>query len=45
MRENGFPEGWNNERVRQVLAHYEQQDEDDAALEDDEASDAHGAEI
>jgi hypothetical protein len=45
MNENKFPEGWNHERLQRVLAYYEQQNEDDAALEDDEASDAHGAEI
>jgi hypothetical protein len=35
---NNFPPGWNEERVRRVLAHYEEQTEavaeDEAALED-----------
>ena len=39
---NGFPKGWNEERVRQVLAHYENQSEDEqfaeieAAMEQDD---------
>ena len=34
MKENKFPPGWDEERVRRVLAHYEEQTEDDAAAED-----------
>ena len=34
MKENKFPLGWNEERVRQVLAHYEEQSEAEAAAED-----------
>jgi len=39
---NGFPKGWNEERVRQVLAHYEHQSEEEqfaeieAAIEKDD---------
>ncbi len=37
MSENKFPEGWNDERARRVLAHYEQQTEEEAVLEDEAA--------
>jgi hypothetical protein len=37
MSENKFPEGWNDERLQRVLAHYEQQTEDEAVLEDEAA--------
>ncbi len=30
-----FPTGWNEERVRKVLAHYENQTEDEAVAEDE----------
>jgi len=30
---NAFPKGWNEERVRQVLAHYESQSEDEQFAE------------
>jgi hypothetical protein len=32
---NRFPPGWDEERVRKVLAHYEAQPEDDALAEDE----------
>ncbi len=32
-----FPEGWDEERVRSVLAHYEQQAEEEALAEDEAA--------
>ncbi len=35
MTENEFPQGWNEGRVRDVLAHYEKQS-DEAALAEDE---------
>ena len=35
MRENRFPQGWDEERVRRVLAHYEEQTEDEAVAEDE----------
>jgi len=38
LKQNSFPPGWDEERVRRVLAHYEEQAEavaeDEAALED-----------
>jgi len=37
MRPNRFPPGWNEERVRKVLAHYEQQAEEEAMAEDEAA--------
>lgn len=35
MKENNFPPGWDEERVRRVLAHYEEQTEAEAAAEDE----------
>lgn len=35
MSENKFPAGWDEERVRRVLAHFEGQTEDDAVVEDE----------
>jgi hypothetical protein len=35
MSENKFPAGWDEERVRRVLAHYEGQTDDDALVEDE----------
>jgi len=32
-----FPPGWNEARVRRVLAHYEEQTEDEAVAEDEAA--------
>ena len=37
MKENRFPPGWNEQRVRDVLEHYEAQT-DEEALAEDEAS-------
>lgn len=37
MKKNRFPPGWNEERVRKVLAHYEQQAEEEAVAEDEAA--------
>jgi hypothetical protein len=37
MRQDRFPPGWDAERVRQVLAHYEEQTEDEAVAEDEAA--------
>ena len=37
MRENRFPRGWDEERVRRVLAHYEEQTEAEAVAEDEAA--------
>jgi len=37
MRESRFPLGWDEERVRKVLAHYEEQTEAEAVAEDEAA--------
>jgi hypothetical protein len=37
MKQNEFPEGWDEERVRQVLAHYERQTDEEAVAEDEAA--------
>lgn len=37
MKKNIFPTGWNEEKVRHVLAHYESQTDADAILEDETA--------
>ena len=36
-RRNRFPPGWDEERVRSVLAHYEEQTEEEALAEDEAA--------
>lgn len=35
-----FPPGWDEERVRRVLSHYEDQTEEEAVAEDEAALDA-----
>jgi hypothetical protein len=42
MKENKFPPGWDEERVRRVLAHYEHQTEDQAVAEDEAAFEQEG---
>ena len=37
MRQSRFPPGWDEERVKRVLAHYEEQTEDEAVAEDEAA--------
>jgi hypothetical protein len=37
MRRKKFPPGWDEERVRKVLAHYEGQTEEEAVAEDEAA--------
>jgi hypothetical protein len=37
MKNSNFPAGWDEERVRQVLEHYETQTEDEAVAEDEAA--------
>jgi len=37
MSQHRFPPGWNEERVRKVLTHYEKQTEDEAVAEDEAA--------
>jgi hypothetical protein len=38
MEPNNFPTGWDEERVRQVLEHHENQTDDEAIAEDEAAS-------
>ena len=35
MKRNKFPRGWDAERVQRVLAHYEEQTEEEAVAEDE----------
>lgn len=35
MSQNGLPTGWDEERVQRVIAHYEEQTEDEAVEEDE----------
>lgn len=37
MTQDRFPPGWDEERVRRVLAHYEEQTETEAVAEDEAA--------
>ena len=37
MKQNKFPLGWNDKRVKETLAHYESQTGDEAAAEDEAA--------
>jgi hypothetical protein len=41
MKQSEFPTGWDEERVRRVLAHYEQQTEEEAIAEDVAAFEDH----
>ena len=36
-KQNNFPKGWDLERVKRVLQHYETQSEDEAVAEDEAA--------
>jgi hypothetical protein len=42
MNQNKFPPGWDEERVRRVLAHYENQTEEQALAEDEAAYEQEG---
>ena len=37
MKQSRFPKGWDEERVRKVLAHYESQSAEEAVAEDEAA--------
>jgi len=37
MKKSSFPKGWDEERVKQVLSHYENQTEEEAVAEDEAA--------
>lgn len=41
MKQSEFPAGWDEERARQVIAHYEQQTEEEAIAEDEAAFEDH----
>ena len=38
MKQNKFPPGWDEERVQNVIAYYENQTEDEVVAEDEAAS-------
>ena len=40
MNESHYPSGWDQERVRKVLEHYENQSDDEAVAEDEAAYEA-----
>ncbi len=40
MTESKFPPGWDEDRVKRVLAHYEEQTEEEAVAEDEAAYEA-----
>lgn len=42
MKENAFPPGWDTNRVTKVLAHYENQTQDEALAEDEAAFEING---
>ena len=42
MTNKNFPPGWDEERVRRVLAHYETQIEEEAVAEDERAFEERG---
>ena len=42
MRQSEFPPGWDAERVKTVIAHYESQSEEEAVAEDEAAFEAMG---
>ncbi len=35
MNQTRYPPGWDEEKIRRVLSHYEEQTQEDAALEDE----------
>ena len=43
--QNKFPPGWDEERVRRVLAHYEHQTEEEAVAEDEASYEQKGQSI
>ena len=42
MKPSSFPPGWDEKRVRAVLAHYESQSEEQAVAEDEAADEMEG---
>lgn len=45
MKQSKFPPGWNAERVKRVLEHYEAQSEDEAVAEDEAVNEMPGQTI
>jgi hypothetical protein len=45
MKEKHFPPGWNAERVKRVLTHYESQSEDEDLAEDEAALEGGGSTV
>ena len=45
MKRSEFPPGWDAERVKRALAHYESQSEEEAVAEDEAAFEALGQTI
>jgi hypothetical protein len=42
MKQDSCPPGWDEERVQRVMAHYEQQSEEEAVAEDEAAFEEEG---
>lgn len=42
MRQQKLPAGWDEARVKRLIAHYEQMDEDELLAEDESAQDTDG---
>jgi hypothetical protein len=42
MSKQKFPAGWNEDRVRKLIAHYEQLDENEQVAEDEAAHETEG---
>ena len=42
MSKQKFPAGWNEDRVRKLIAHYEQLDENEQVADDEAATEAEG---
>lgn len=40
MSKNRFPEGWDEERVRRVLEHYDSQSDEESVAEDEDRLDS-----
>ncbi len=45
MSQQAYPPGWDEERVKRVLAHYEEQSEAEAVAEDEAAFEKNGAAV
>jgi hypothetical protein len=37
MSQTDFPEGWDDDKIRRTIAHYEMQTEDEAVAEDEDS--------